>query len=77
MDRSSIDKVSKQVIKTFPEMKGVRPTVRRQALPKGDGERYLLTYKGAASLPGGKRLSRIVRVVADEQGNIVRISTSR
>jgi len=72
-----VSKVSRQVTKTFPEMRGVRPTVKRETGGGDDDPRYLLTYKGKADLPGGKTLSRIVRVVADDHGRIIRISTSR
>jgi hypothetical protein len=76
MEKGTIEKVTRQVLRTFPEMDGVAPTVRPQ--PGGnDWALVLLTYKGKASLPGGKSLTRIVRVVADERGRIVRISTSR
>jgi hypothetical protein len=75
MEKGTIQKVSRQVIRTFPEMDGVVPTVRAQ--PGGDASHFLLTYKGKAALPGGKSLTRIVRVVADVRGRILRISTSR
>jgi hypothetical protein len=75
VERGTIQKVSRQVVRTFPEMDGITPTVRSQ--PGGDGGQFLLTYKGKAPLPGGKTLTRIVRVVADERGRILRISTSR
>lgn len=71
MEKDPIAKVTRQVIRTFPEMRGVSPSVRR------DAERFVLTYKGKAELPGGKTLSRVVRVVADARGQIIRISTSR
>ncbi len=74
MSDELVTKVSRQVTKTFPEMRGVRPTVRRDSADKA---RFTLTFKGKADLPGGKKLSRIVRVVADERGRIIRISTSR
>lgn len=74
MSDELVNKVSRQVAKTFPEMRGIRPTVRRES---GSETRFLLTYKGSADLPGGKKLSRIVRVVADDRGRIIRISTSR
>ena len=76
MDREAISRVIKQVVKTFPEMTGVKPAVKEQSAPNG-GEQYLLTFKGKAALPGGRELTRIVRVVADERGSILRISTSR
>ena len=75
MEKGTIQKVSRQVVRTFPEMDGVAPTVRAQ--PGGDASQFLLTYKGKAALPGGKSLTRIVRVVADDRGRILRISTSR
>lgn len=76
MEKGTIQKVTRQVLRTFPEMDGVAPTVRAQ--PGGnDSALVLLTYKGKAALPGGKSLTRIVRVVADERGRILRISTSR
>jgi hypothetical protein len=75
MEKATIQKVSRQVVRTFPEMDGVVPTVRAQ--PGSDTGQYQLTYKGKAALPGGKSLTRIVRVVADDRGRILRISTSR
>ncbi len=75
MNKSAKDRVSREVVRSFPEMKGVRPSVKRQ----GDGgrEQYLLVYKGKAELPGGRSMTRIVRVVSDDTGSILRMSTSR
>lgn len=74
MDKATVEKVVRQVVRTFPEMDGVTPTVRQQP---GDSPQFLLTFKGKAALPGGRTLTRIVRVVADDRGRILRISTSR
>jgi hypothetical protein len=71
MEKDPIAKVTRQVVRTFPEMEGIAPSVRK------DAERFVLTYKGKAEVPGGRMISRIVRVVADERGQIIRISTSR
>lgn len=76
MKRETVTRIARQVVRTFPEMDGVTPTVRAQEGGRG-AEVYLLTFKGRAALPGGKTLSRIVRVVADDVGRIIRISTSR
>jgi hypothetical protein len=77
MDQSIVTKLSRKVARDFPEMKGVRPTVRRQSTSKDGCQRYTLTYKGKAVLPGGHKINRIVRVVADERGQIIKISTSK
>lgn len=68
-------KISRQVAKSFPEMKGIKPSVKNEG--RGDDQQYLLIYKGKAELPGGRSINRIVRVIADERGSILRMSTSR
>ncbi len=76
MDQATIKKLTRTVSKKFPEMNSVRPSVREQANTKGNVQ-FLLTYKGKAELPGGRKISRIVRVVADERGRIIKMSTSK
>lgn len=76
MNRETVAQVSREVSRKFPEMDGVRPTIRPQGESRGQAQ-YLLVYKGRAELPGGRTLSRIVRVVCSEDGQIVRLSTSR
>jgi len=39
--------------------------------------RYLLIYAFADELPGGKAIQQQLRVVADEEGNISKMSVSR
>ena len=43
----------------------------------GAGARFLLTFKANGQGPGGQTIQRIVRVVADAQGKVLKISTSR
>jgi hypothetical protein len=76
MDKSTLAKLTQQVIRKFPEMEGVRPSMKRTC-DSNNGEKYELTYKGSASLPGGKTMRRVVRVIADEKGRILRMSTSK
>lgn len=76
MDQSSVEKVSRKVKKQFPEMKGISPAVRKSSESRGR-VKYELTYKGKVELPGGRKLRRVVRVVADEKGKIIRMSTSK
>lgn len=76
-EKEIIRSVSQEVARNFPEMAGVRPTVKEQRTKSGDVAQFLLTYKGKAVLPGGKTIKRIVRVVANERGQIKKISTSK
>ncbi len=75
MDPDAIERVTREVVRTYAEMRGVSPTVRRE--PQAPRYQYVLTYKTKVDLPGGKTMSRIVRVTADERGRVQRISTSR
>ncbi len=77
MNRDTVGKITRTVVSQFPELEGVRPAIRRQAPPGDSPDLFLLTYKGAARLPNGKSLPRVVRVVADDEGHVIRISTSR
>lgn len=77
MNREASERVSKKVRKQFPEMKGVKPSIKTQRSPNGESTNFLLTYKGSAELPGGRTMRRVVRVVADEKGRVIRLSTSK
>lgn len=77
MDPKSVSKLSNQIAKKFPELAGARPSIRRDPAAKKGEERFLLTYKGKAVLPGGRTMKRIVRVVADPRGRILKLSTSK
>lgn len=77
MKASTISKVKQEVTRTYPEMVGSKPTIRKQEVNKSGREQFVLTFKGKADLPGGRKISRVVRVVADERGHILKMSTSK
>jgi hypothetical protein len=79
LNPSQIDSISRQVYGQFPDLRGARPTVQPQAASKSPGaaDRFLLTFKGSGRGPAGQTIQRIVRVVADERGRVIKISTSR
>lgn len=75
-----IDAITRQVYRQFPEIKDARPQIQNQAgakTPGAGGNRFLLTFKGRGQGPGGHSIVRIVRVVADERGKVLKVSTSR
>ena len=71
MESSAIDRVCQSVYRQFPELKGVRPSVRES------GMTFLLIFSGKANTADRKTLPTTVRATANEQGNIVKLSTSR
>lgn len=77
LDRRVVDSIAKQIHRQFPELAGGEPSVRAQAGAKSPGgATYLLTFRGRAS-SSEPRLSRTVRVVADERGKVLKVTTSR
>ena len=74
MKKEAVEKITRTVVRQFPEMDGVRPSVKSD---ESGNDRYLMTYKGAFDLPDGNTMKRIVRVVASEKGDVIRMSTSR
>lgn len=78
MDAKTINRISQQVAHQFPEV-GREPSVKPQAGAKSSGGTgtYLLTYTKRLAAPSGASFNRTVRVVADESGRILKITTSR
>jgi hypothetical protein len=84
MESKAIDSISKSIYRRFPEVDGVKPNVRKQPIPasqkKSSDEKktnYLLTYKNNVQGPGGRTITRIVRVVATSSGKIIKTTTSK
>ncbi len=79
MDAKTIDRISRQVLRQFPEMAGSAPRVTPQTGAKSPGRpaTYLLAYTGSTGNAGGHSLNRTVRVVADDSGRILKVTTSR
>ena len=70
-----IDKISQEVYQKHPDLKGVKPKITPREGDKSSDT--LLIYQKKVSGPGGKKINRIVRAVADEKGKIKKISTSK
>jgi hypothetical protein len=70
-----IDSISEKVYRKHPDLKGVKPKITpRKGDTSGD---TLLVYQKKVPGPGGKSINRIVRAVADQNGKIKKISTSK
>lgn len=84
METKTLEALTKNIHRRFPEVAGVKPKVRKQPLPKsspaakeGTERNYLLTFNASVQGPGGQKIPRWVRVVATPGGKIVKISTSK
>ena len=72
MESNALDKVCKNIYRRFPTVSGKRPKVSKQ----GD-DRYLLIFSGKGETPDGKTIQQTLRVVATEDGKVVKTSMSR
>ncbi|HBO34109.1 MAG TPA: hypothetical protein DD636_05140 [Anaerolineaceae bacterium] len=72
MKAEAIRNVTEKVVKKHPKLAGKTPKV--SMLSPGN---YLLQYSFSDDLPNGKSISQTIRVVADEEGNIIKMSSSR
>ncbi|MBW8010115.1 MAG: hypothetical protein FVQ83_02580 [Chloroflexi bacterium] len=81
MNRKSLNTISNKVYQRFPEVAGNKPRVKNvtrvTAKSVSGPETFELTFRGTAINASGKNMPRLVRVVANAKGKILRISTSR
>jgi len=72
MDKIIIDKVCQQVFRQFPMLKDSRPKVSKQS-----EDRHLFVFSTSGQSPDGRHISMNVRVVADDDGKIIKTSMSK
>ncbi len=72
MDESAKNHVCSAVYRQFPEVRGANPST--STMPGG---KYQLIFHGKGQTANGKTLNRTVRVTADENGKILKLTTSR
>ncbi|MFZ3070337.1 MAG: hypothetical protein WA110_04350 [Anaerolineaceae bacterium] len=72
MNATAVQKVCKEVYVKYPKLAGKKPRVTEQGTGK-----FLLVFSHKDEIAAGKTLEQTVRVVADEAGNISKISSSR
>jgi hypothetical protein len=86
LDPKIIQKVSEQIYKRFPEVMGARPNIKKQPGRKNTTDRekstngsinFLLTYHGSVEVSEGRKMERWVRVVVNDRGKILKMTTSR
>ncbi len=75
LSAKQIDAICRRVYGRYPAIRGARPRVQRQSME--GKERFLLRFQKTVSLPDGKKLPHTVRVVADANGRILKLTLSR
>jgi hypothetical protein len=75
MQAKHIEKISDEVYRKHPDLKGVKPKILPREGAQSDDT--LLVYEKKVSGPGGKSINRVVRAVVDASGKIKKLSTSK
>ncbi len=75
LSKSQVDAICRQVYQRFPELRGARPRVKTEG--RNGRERYVLSFKGTVRTADGVSLPVNVRAVADENGRVVKMTSSR
>lgn len=84
MDPKLLKKTIAQIHKQYPEFAGCQPKVRKQSPSEKAAsvhpQTFLLTFShtgNVQSQSGSRSISRYLRVVVNEQGKIIKVTTSR
>jgi hypothetical protein len=81
MDPEIIEEICEKIYRKFPEVKGIKPKVRKQPVPKGAPKPkvpvYLVTFNFKANGPGGVKIPRWVRASVTPNGKIKKTTTSK
>ncbi len=72
MKESILDQLCNTVYRQYPIIKDRHPKVTKQG-----SDRYLLVFSGSDKSPDGKSIQHTIRVVASEDGQIIKTSMSR
>ncbi len=72
MDAKTLKQICEKVYKKFPEVNGKNPTKHGQP-----NDCTLLIFKGTGTAPNGEKIPRVIRVTVNEQGKILKMTTSR
>ena len=72
MDSETISKINQQVFRQFPFLTGTLPEVSQE-----NENRWLLLYKGSVVTADGHELPVVVRVIADNDGKVIKLTSSR
>lgn len=72
MDSDTISKIDQQVFRQFPYLNGTTPEIEQQ-----NENHWLLIYKGSAVTADGHEMPVVVRVIADNDGKVIKLTSSR
>jgi len=77
LDPNMLKKISQEIYHRFPQVAGVKPDVKKQSSSEKNGNTYLLIYTDKGKKSSDVPITTYIRVVVNESGKIIKLSTSR
>lgn len=78
LDSRHITRAKRQVFAQYPELRGTDPEITSRAgSGAGKGRVFVLTFRRQMALPGGGNMTRLVRATVSQDGDILKITSSR
>lgn len=77
MDNKILSQVIKQVYQKYPDLRGITPQVRELESNGTNERKYSVVFKTSAISSNQKTITKYVRATVNDQGKILRISSSR
>lgn len=75
LTKRQIEDVCRRVYRRFPELEGVRPRVKPHG--RNGSAKVVLLFKSKVRMDDGTSLPVSVRVVADERGKVIKMTSTR
>ncbi len=72
MNKQVIEKVCSEVYEQFPQYEGIRPEIKTQP-----NDTLLLVFQSSGETANQKSIQLSIRVLVDEKGEILKITSSR
>ncbi len=77
MDAKKIREIIQRIYQRYPSLKGVSPQVREVFIPELGQKRITLTFRTTSLTENRKRIPKWIRATVNEQGKILKISSSK
>jgi hypothetical protein len=77
MEAKKIKEIILRIYQRYPALRGVSPQVREVFIPELGQKRITLTFRTTAITENNKRIPKWIRATVNEQGKILKISSSK
>lgn len=77
MDAKKIKEVIQRIYQRYPSLRGISPQVRETFIPELGQKRVILTFRTVSITENQKRIPKWIRATVNEQGKILKISSSK